>query len=235
MATPEPVRDDFSRYLRELERRLAVVEQRSPLANTGMSVPGPGVVQVDGALDVVGTETVDGSLTVGGSLTVSGAAAITGTLSLPAGIIDNAALANPISASAANPAATGFGLTTSWAILATIDMTVPAGFTVALIHLTGGVFCFNPNATGGADGTGTDAWNVSVATSPGYGSYVYMQGVSGNGGFASAHADVAFRLAGLTPGTVIAVRVWGCSSYQTIAANASNHASASASMLWLRS
>lgn len=66
MATPELPRDDLMKWQRAIEERIAQVEKRDPIANTGLSVPGPGVTQVDGNLTVAGLGRL--SLSSGGSI-----------------------------------------------------------------------------------------------------------------------------------------------------------------------
>lgn len=255
MATAEPPREDLIQWVRRLEARLAIVEQRSPLANTGMSVPAAGEVDVTGLLKILGDLNVTGTATIGGTTAISGATTVSGTsgiqssnyvagsagwkfdgtqLEANTGVIGNGALANPVVPKALNPSATGFGLTTTWAVLASVATTVPAGMTSALVMAAGSMAAYNPNTTGGSNGTGGEYWNCQVSTSPGYGSYSYPIGVSGNGGLASAHTSVAFTLTGLTGGSTLTGQVWGSSSYQAVAANTGNKCSGAFAILWMR-
>lgn len=249
MPTGEMPRDDLIKWIRQLESRLAIVEQRSPLANTGMTVPAANEVDVTGLLKILGDLNVSGTATISGLTTVSGNSGIessnyvAGTagwkfdgtsLEANTGVIGNGALANPVIPHALNPSGTGFGLTTTWAVLASVATTVPAGMTSALVIAAGSMAAYNPNTTGGSNGTGGEYWNCQVSTSPGYGSYSYPVGVSGNGGLASAHTSVAFTLTGLTSGSTLTGQVWGSSSYQAVAANASNKCSGAFALLWMR-
>lgn len=71
-----------------------------------------------------------GALDVSGDATFSGDMRIEGTLSLPAGIIDNEALATPVELAADFGAASGFGLTGgAWVEVASASITIPPGFT----------------------------------------------------------------------------------------------------------
>lgn len=132
--------------LRNLDQQVKRQGFASRLARSGLSVPEEGVTQVDGTLDVVGDLNVSGNLGVSGPATfagdteIGGNAAITGTLSLPAGIIDNDALAHQTDAGIA-PAdtQTGWATTTSMATKASTSVTVPAGFTEALVVALGTV------------------------------------------------------------------------------------------------
>lgn len=105
------------------------------------SLSATGDTEIGGTLDVTGTASFSGDTTIGGN------AAITGTLSLPNGIIDNDALANPIVQQSEQGVAEGFGITTSPVQRATYQIPVPTGFTnahmivsaTAAIHNTGSV------------------------------------------------------------------------------------------------
>ena len=106
----------------------------------------PGRMVVEQSLDVEGDLTATGSTTIGGRLdvtgnarfsgdtTIGGNAAITGTLSLPAGIIGNDALATPIEMGAANASQTGFALSGTSTPLAVGVIPIPAGFSRATVH-----------------------------------------------------------------------------------------------------
>ena len=122
------------RYLRQQARTAQRQQQSSAFNLSGTSVVAPDVTEVDGTLNVVG------------NLNVSGPAAITGTLSLPAGIIDNAALASPVQVGSASASVTNFATTATNADIATASITVPTGFTQALVfaNAIGGVW--NSNA-----------------------------------------------------------------------------------------
>lgn len=226
---PEPWRrlDKEILKIREQMRRM---RNASPFFGTGIHPTGNGGMasdEFDGNLDTRNAGTKGWAF--------NGQRVALGEVILRPGSIGNETLTNPVSASAANPSATGFALTTTYKVLASVDMTIPEGFTRVLVHLTGSLYAVNPNATGGSNGQGGDAWNVQLGTNPGYGSYVYPVGVSGLNGFASAHADVSFALDNLVSGSTIQVQVWGASSYQNVAADPTNVASASASMIWFRS
>lgn len=140
----------LQRYLRRQARQAQRQAQSSGFARSGTSVTAEDVTQVDGTLNVAGNLNVSGPAAIGGTLGVTGPAtfsgttsiggnaAITGTLSLPAGIINNAALANQVSpAVAASVTQTGWATTTSLVTKATTTVTVPAGFTSALVTALG--------------------------------------------------------------------------------------------------
>ena len=73
-------------------------------------------------------------LATAGITTTPTGIAISGTLSLPAGIIDNASLASPVTAAYATTAtATAWNVTTTQATMASTSITVPAGFSSAFV------------------------------------------------------------------------------------------------------
>lgn len=118
---PDP--DPISRMVGEVQRGRRELGQRMNylLRNAGLKV-------ASGALHVLR------KLVVEGELLVTGDTRIEGTLSLPAGIIDNEALANPVRYDS------GFAnsvdhptITTSEQALATFSIPVPEGFTKALV------------------------------------------------------------------------------------------------------
>jgi hypothetical protein len=104
-----------------------------------LDITNGGNLNVDGNLAVGGTETVTGNLvvsgteTVGGTLHVTGNTVIDGTLALPAGIIGNDALANPVRPATAHNDAAGYSLTTTATEKARVTISVPSGFSQALV------------------------------------------------------------------------------------------------------
>jgi hypothetical protein len=103
---------------------------------------------------VQGSETINGPLTVNDSMDVAGDASfsgnmsITGTLDLPAGIIGNEALSNPLTPLVSHVDASNFALTTGPNVeKVRTTITVPAGFTQALIYATASMNAKNYNAS----------------------------------------------------------------------------------------
>jgi hypothetical protein len=180
-----------------------------------------------------GETTVDGSLNVTGNLEVSGHAAITGTLSLPAGIIDNAALTSPVIPGIVNTTDTGFAVTLTWADAAATTITVPAGCTQLLATCNAGVYASNPNTTGGSNGTGGDllCCRISLNGSVSIGG---DWGLSGSNGMTSASSSGSFQFSGLTPGDTLPISAQVCSAYQSLGSNATNRANINATLIWLR-
>lgn len=210
---PQPT--DFSRLFRDLRRDVDALLRRSPFANTGMSA------------------TAERELTVDGKLIVTGAAEIAGTLSLPAGIIDNTALAQPVVPAVGRASASAFALSTTWVELAGINLTVPAEATTLLATATGRLYAVNPNTTGGADTRGTDALFVSVKVGSSS-SVATPTGISGSNGFATTTATDSYILTGLTPGSTVRLGVYGSSGYASLPSRADNYASVASTLLWIR-
>lgn len=136
----------FLRDFKALKDQVRRLTNRSPFAGTGMSIPAPGVTQVDGELDVNGPIAVHGSATFDGNTTIGGNAAITGTLSLPAGIIDNAALTSPVYPFVGHAQGNDFTLSTTNTAKATLTVPVPSGYTRAMVTANAHVSAFNPTA-----------------------------------------------------------------------------------------
>lgn len=149
--SPEPFADLVAR-LKGLQRELGDVTN-AVLRSAGIRVSPEGMsvesaLSILGALDVSGDMDVSGDLDVSGGATFSGDMVIEGTLSLPAGIIDNEALANPLELDADFGAASGFGLTGgSWVEVTSASITIPAGFTRLQFVAAGMVNAVN--STGG--------------------------------------------------------------------------------------
>jgi len=179
-----------------------------------------------------GETTVDGTLNVTGNLDVSGHAAITGTLSLPAGIIDNAALNSPVVPGIVNLTNTGFAVTLTWADAAATTITVPPGCTQLLATCHAGTYATNPNTTGGSGGGG-DLLCCRVSLN-GSVSIAGDWGLSGNGGMTSASSSGSFQFDSLTPGSALPISAQVCSAYQSLGSNATNRANINATLIWLR-
>ena len=117
------------------------------LRQAGISVE-PGVLRVTQDLAIDGQATVAGDLTTSGATTLGGDVAITGTLSLPAGIIDNDALANPIQTAADSDSVADLAFPGSEAaVFSSPPLVVPAGFTTALATVIATARCYNTTAS----------------------------------------------------------------------------------------
>ena len=220
---PEPW-PTLTARLAKLEEQLRRIGASSPFFGTGIHPNGHGGLDSDNYVPGESGYSFQGD---------TGDAEFN-SLTLRGGIIGDDALASLLKGDYVFGSATGFGLSSTWTQLATNTLTVPAGLTRAVVTLTGGMFAYNPRTTGGSNGTGGDAWQCFVGSTPGYSSQAYPIGVSGSGGFASVHSHVSFTLTDLTPGQSVTFGLWGASSYQSIAANPDNRCDVSGTVLWLR-
>jgi hypothetical protein len=176
--------------------------------------------------------TAEGVVTVDGELDVTGAMVVGGTLSLPAGIIDNAALASPVVPQTVFLSANNFAVDVTPSAKVTTTITVPAGFTTAVVTVTGRVYAINPNTTGGF-GTGGDFLYASarVNTDACNGMPLVVLGSNSSGINVAAFSTV---LTGLTGGDTFTISVRASTAYLTWAANTSNAAEVSGMILWFR-
>ena len=215
--------------------------QSSSFNRSGLAPTAEGVTTVDGELDVTGALVVDGSETVNGPLrvhgtaafdgdtTIGGNAAITGTLSLPAGIIDNAALASPVSAKVGHNdnGSTAFAVTTTRTAQATYTFTVPTGFTQALIFAEGQASAVNST---GAVATLYVGAAVNGVEPPGWAA---AQDVA-PAGYGGATRAVVQLLTGLTGGGTFTVSTRLYCSGTGWAGNAANSCNIDATVVFLR-
>jgi len=202
-------------YLTEQKRNALRQASSSAFALSGTSVTAEGVVTVDGELDV------------------TGAMVVGGTLSLPAGIIDNAALTSPVVLGVVSLTNTGFAVTTSWSDAAATTITVPPGCTQLLATCSAEVYAINPNTTGGSNGTGGDFLDVRVLLN-GSGSAGFAIGLSGSNGFTSSSSSGSFVFSGLTPGATLAISAQSLAGWQALGSNVVNKANINATLVWLR-
>ena len=162
-------------------------------------------------------------------MTIDSNLAITGTLSLPAGIIDNDALANPTAFGANGTSAFNFALSTTSTAEASMTIPIPAGFTRALVHATVNASVENTSAV-------YDYFYVRANISaPGSGGSTGGQGFVGlaNGGWGHASGSAVTNLSGLTPGS-ITVSCLVNSGSGVWAAATSNTANVDATVTFLR-
>lgn len=235
-ASVPPGEDYLVRRIADLERVVKELAAADPLRTAGIRVTGPDAVQVVGslnttsALDVDGPMNVDGTMTVGasttvnGPMTVNGAMAITGTLSLPAGIIDNEALANPLEPGSVGVSSIGHAVTTTNSDVAVTTITIPAGYTRAIIMCVVNCGAFNSAAV-------PDYLYVSARIGTAGGGELVSYAAAGT--YANASASAIRTLTGLSGGTVtVAARVRSGST--SWGAQPSNAAHVNAIALFLR-
>lgn len=125
--------------MRSLQAQLNELKGAAPLRAAGVHAAPDGLT-VDSSL------TVGGDLTANGDTVIGGNATITGTLSLPAGIINNEALANPVTYRSALGGEDGFAITTSPVERGFADIIVPAQFTETVYTVLGSCNVLNNSA-----------------------------------------------------------------------------------------
>lgn len=244
------------RYLEQQKRLANRAGDASPFTRSGSGVTAVDEVTYEGVLKVLGQMVVDGTLTVNGPLTVTqtaditgtthiggatdidgtlnvdaaatfgGAVAVTGTLSLPAGIIDNAALAHPVVPASFYAAASNFAVPNAWTTVVEHSLTTPAGFSQAIVIAT--------------------AWariqNTSGAVASSYGTLASINGVAGPWDddraipinyFGNLQATYATLVSGLTEGETIPILTRVFSS-PALSADPDNEATINGVVLWLR-
>lgn len=215
--------DAIIRRIQDLERQVRELAAANPFAAMGID-PKPDGLIVQGYETVNGPLVVNGVSTFNGAMTINGAAAITGTLSLPAGIIDNDALAAPVKPDSSGLSATNFALTTSVSVLAQQTVSVPAGYTRCLVF--NGVSAGAYNNSGNPDSIWVQA---DINGTPGGGT---AQNVA-NAGYGSASAFAVRTMTGLSGGTIsVATKVY--TQQYNWAANAANLAHTNALFFFLR-
>jgi hypothetical protein len=222
---------DFVRWMKSIESKISFILERlnNVLANTGLSIPSPGVTQVDGSLNVVGTENVSGNLNVSGNETVSGNLTVSGALVLPNASVNNAWLTNPLSPTRLHSDANNYTVGTAWSTIATAVTTVPTGYTQALIL---------------SMAVGASAQNSTAASD-----FLYASGrvnTGSLGGYSLGSADVPagkygltfdFQtglLPGLTAGSTLTFTAQVSTAFGSWAANTGNVANLDVALLWLR-
>jgi len=144
---------DLMRMIQDMQRDIRELRAQNILATAGITTQ-PGGITVGGSLNVTGSETVTGSIDVSGpatfegTTTIGGNASITGTLSLPAGIINNDALTAPVVPLATHAGTNNFGLSTGPNVqILGATISVPAGYTRALVFATATMHAYNNGAT----------------------------------------------------------------------------------------
>ncbi|MEV7472217.1 hypothetical protein AB0N33_00705 [Pseudarthrobacter oxydans] len=153
-----------------------------------------GIRPKDGGTDLDGFVNVNGPLTVNGTQVVNGPMTITGTLSLPAGIIGNDALTDPLVISTSGVSQNNFATSTGATAYASATVTIPDGYSRADVQcmVVGGAI--NSTATGDYLYVASSINGVAGGETP--------QAAAASGGYASAAANGIRSLTGLAGGTI---------------------------------
>ncbi|MFJ6355423.1 hypothetical protein [Pseudarthrobacter oxydans] len=160
-----------------------------------------------------------------GYQTVNGPATFTGSLDLPAGSVQNDALANPVQIDTASNGVDGEAITTTSTVRASVALTVPAGMTQAIVLAT---------ATGMGENstTASDYLYVSAVVEGINGGELYIAAPAGVG--ASLAAPFNTTLTGLTDGQEITVGVATRTGTAAWDASTANQASIAVTVMYLR-
>ena len=162
-------------------------------------------------------------MTVASRLTVLGDMVIGGTLSLPNGIIDNDALSAPTDAGSVGAGQSAFALGASPVTLAPQAITVPVGFSRAIVQCTADVSSVNGSGAGGYLYAAASIAGISGAET-----YTFVA----NGVGAGISATSIRSLTGLSGGTIaVAARVRAAAAWP---GNPGNLATVNAIAVFLR-
>ncbi|WP_146072558.1 hypothetical protein [Arthrobacter sp. 4R501] len=156
---------------------------------------------------------------------VAGGFDVTGTLGLPAGIINNDALANPVQTGTASNGISNYAITTTSTVRASVTLTVPAGFTQAIVIA-------NATAMGTNSGAAADYLYVAAVVQTVNGGELYTSAPAGLG--AGLASPFNTTLTGLSGGQTITVGVATRAGLSTWAEAAANQASIAATALYLK-
>lgn len=217
-----PSEDALVRRIKDLERAVQELRSANQLAPAGIKA-------VDGGIIVEGSETVSGTLDVTGDADFTGNVRIGGTLELPAGIINNDALASPIFTASGYGDAYGFAVPAGEATIATATIPIPDGYTKATVTGIGAIYLFNSATTQNygygrvyvdwPDGLSNWGAKIPFALGP-------------NGGSGNSSPNRLVEHGGLTGGN-ITVRIVGDSD-NGVAAHTANQATINALVVFTR-
>lgn len=192
--------DWLVRRVQDLERTVKELAAANPFAPMGMKPDANGV-------------------TFGGSVVING------NLSVPNGSISNAALQNPLTSGSAGYTASNQSFNTASTVYGTQSVTVPSGFTSALVMngVSGGGT--NSSASGDYIYVSSDINGTAGGETPTY---------AAAGFYASASAFGIRTLSGLTGGATITVGVRVRTGSASWAANGANIVNVNALVLFYR-
>lgn len=167
----------------------------------------------------------DGGTDFDGFVNINGPAKITGTLELPAGIIGNDALTSPVQIGTATNGIGSYAITTTSTVRASVTLTVPDGFSQAVVLA-------NPTAMGFNSTASADYLYAQAIIQTINGGEIYTSAPAGVGvGLAS---PFQITLSDLTDGEAITVSVATRTNTATWAASTGNQANIYALAYFLR-
>lgn len=205
--------DWIGRELAQLRKELNELRAANVFGLTGIK-PKDGGTDLDGFVNINGPLEVNGDSEFNGAISITGAASITGTLSLPAGIIDNDALTNPVVFETAGLSENNFAVPSGGAVYGVANIAVPAGYTKA------DVLCMV--VAGAVNSTGSSDFIYASASINGSSGGETPQ-IANAGGYASAAANGIRSLTGLSGGFItVGTRVRAAGNWAAHAASIVN-------------
>lgn len=198
--------DAFIRRVQDLERTVKELAAANPFGTMGLR-PRNGGTEFDGYV------------------TINGDATITGSLSLPAGIINNDALANPLQTATSSNGINNYEISTTSTVRVSVSLTVPEGFTEAIVIA-------NPTAMGHNGTAAPDYLYVQAVVQTVNGGELYSAAPNGLG--AGLAAPFHTTLTGLTGGDAITVGVATRAGINPWPASTANQANIYATAIFLR-
>lgn len=190
---PDGLSGDLASRLRGTDSRIGKIERGAPLSAAGIHVSPEGMT-IDSELHVTGDTVIDG------------------TLSLPAGIINNEALASPVKPGQVGVTTTNFGMSTTATAKSASSIEVPDGFTSALILATAHVAALNSTGVGEFLYVGAQIGSVTPA---------YIPHPVAAGSWVAGSGTASRIIPGLTGGSTIAIAAMAKSNAGTWSASAS--------------
>jgi hypothetical protein len=229
-----PAPKDFDEMWREWRGMLPKLRTllRNPFANTPLSATEPGVLEVTGDLRLVNGAVLSSSFDgtdfshpgTAGNYFGDDGAVLNNTYFRP-GSVGNDALANPVEADINGANGAGLSVSTTSTVKATTSLTVPAGFTKALVRA---------DALGeAANSTASDDYlyvDANIQGISGGESYVYTPSGKANGAVGIANRFVT----GLSGGDVITCTAMSRTAFAGWAADGVNLWVIHMQVIWLR-
>jgi len=224
MGKVPPTRRLLSNEIRKDREAARASRNASPFFGTGIHPTGNGGMESD-AFD--GDLDTDDAGSTGWAFNDQKVAL--GEVILRPGSIGNDSLTNPVVPAAVWATASAFTVSPSWSTVITRSLTVPAGFTSAIISAKGRVTAFmNQDSPANVD------YLYAVLFVGGDSSDYYPVVVTDLGGSGTNHVFRDSVLTGLTPGGTVTLTLQASTDSETWTAPAYNTALMGASVQWLR-
>jgi hypothetical protein len=138
-----PSEDALVRDIKDIKRDMQQLASANPLGTAGIKAVDNGII-VEGSETVNGPLDVNGPLTVDGNSEINGSMSINGPLNLQPGSIQNDSLADPTYPYAFHADAQNFSIGNGNNLpVVSITVTVPAGFTRAVVNATASISAAN--------------------------------------------------------------------------------------------